>query len=194
MEDRYIDYFTNKLKDLPELRKGDRSTDNPAFEKWWGSIEATCERLGDTYLQRARKIHFFPMVLGGGRDDYYIAQRYQSGLNQAEAFIETLIEELQTWGLNDSTSMSSSTSGVRSNQSPTYHLHVNLSQHQVQQIIQTINLDAYDDDTKEKVTELFEELKKQEKDKSKISSIVKWLADKSVDALIAILLAQANLT
>ena len=74
------------------------------------------------------------------------------------------------------------------------HLHLNLSQQQVQQIIQTINLDAYDDETKEKVNELFDELKKQEKNKSKISNIVKWLADKSVDALIAILLAQANLT
>ena len=44
------------------------------------------------------------------------------------------------------------------------------------------------------INELFDELKKQEKNKSKISNIVKWLADKSVVALIAILLAQANLT
>lgn len=194
MEDRYIDYFTNKLKDLPELRKGSSSVDNPAFEKWWGSIKATCERMGDTYLQRARKIRFFPSVLGGSRDDYYISQSYQAGLRQAEAFIETLIEELQTWGLNDSLNTQSHASGQRSSQAPTYNLHVNLSQQQVQQIIQTINLDAYDEETKEKVTELFDELKKQEKDKSKISNIVKWLADKSVDALIAILLAQANLT
>lgn len=194
MEEKYIDYFTKKLKDLPELRKGSSSTDNPAFEKWWGSIKATCERMGETYLKRARKIHFFPMVLGGSRDDYYISDKYQSGLNQAEAFIETLIEELQTWGLNDSTSERSGASNASSTHAPTYHLHVNLSQQQVQQIIQTINLDAYDKDTKEKVTELFNELKKEEKDKSKISSIVKWLADKSVDALIAILLAKANLT
>lgn len=194
MEDRYIDYFTNKLKDLPELRKGSSSIDNPAFEKWWGSIKATCERMGDTYLQRARRIHFFPSVLGGSRDDYYISKQYQSGLNQAEAFIETLIEELQTWGLNDSINVQPSARSAQSTQAPTYHLHVNLSQQQVQQIIQTINLDAYDEETKEKVTQLFDELKKQEKDKPKISSVVKWLADKNIDALIAILLAQANLT
>jgi hypothetical protein len=193
VEDRYIDYFTNKLKDLPELRKGNSSIDNPAFEKWWGSIKATCERMGETYLQRARKIHFFPSVLGGSRDDYYISQSYQSGLNQAEAFIETLIEELQTWGLNDSANMRPEAANAHS-QAPTYHLHVNLSQQQVQQIIQTINLDAYDENTRAKVNELFDELKKEDKDKSKISNIIKWLADKSVDALIAILLAKANLT
>lgn len=150
--------------------------------------------MGETYLQRARRISFFPSVLGGSRDDHYISQKYQSGLNQAEAFIETLIEELQTWGLNDSSSKQQNPASTTTSHAPTYHLHVNLSQQQVQQIIQTINLDAYDEDTKEKVTELFDELKKKEKDKSKISGIVKWLADKSVDALIAILLAQANLT
>lgn len=194
MENRYIDYFTGKLRDLPELRKRHSSTDNPAFEKWWGSIQATCERMGDTYLRRSKRIRFFPMILGGSSDDYYINESYQSGLNQAEAFIETLIEELQTWGLNTTSDKESGTTSRQSPQAPTYHLHLNLSQQQVQQIIQTINLDAYDDETKEKVNELFDELKKQEKNKSKISNIVKWLADKSVDALIAILLAQANLT
>ena len=44
------------------------------------------------------------------------------------------------------------------------------------------------------VQKLLDELKKEKKDKAKIVSIVKWLADKGTDALVAVLLAATNLT
>ncbi len=191
MEEKYYDYFKAKLVKLPELRKYQSSIDNPEFEKWWGSILATCERMGAKYKRRAEAIHFYPQVFAGGDDDRaYINERYQSGLNQAGAFLETLMEELQTWGLDDGHKDSSS----RQDQDKAFNLYVTVSQQQAQQIIQTINLDDYDDETKQQVTELLAELNKKNKDKVKISNIIKWLADKSIDALIAILLAKANLT
>lgn len=192
MEEKYYNYFATKLEKLPELRRHNSSLDNPAFEKWWGSIIATCERMGSKYKQRADRISFFPNILGSGDDSEWINKRYQSGLNQAEAFIETLMEELQTWGL-DSPSIGREKSSDTDNQK-TFNLFLTVSQQQAQQIIQTINLEEYDEETKRQVNELFAELNKKEKDKSKVASIIKWLADKSVDALIAILLAKANLT
>jgi hypothetical protein len=194
MEEKYYNYFESKLEVLPELRKYSSCTNNPAFDKWWGSIEAACEHMGDRYKQRADVISFFPGILLSGDNRASINERYQSGLNQAEAFIETLMEELQTWGLDMGSSGSDRTSasnedGLR--QDKAFNLFLTVSQQQAQQIIQTINLDNYDDETRQQVNVLFEELNKKSKDKNKIASIVKWLADKSVDALIAILLARA---
>src|SRR5690606_23055939 len=137
-----------KLEKLPELRQQKSSLDNPGFEKWWGSITDTCERMGQKYKQRADRINFFPNVLGSGDDDAWINKRYQSGLNQAEAFIETLMEELQTWGLDDQ-SVNSHTSN--SDDSRNLNLYLTISQQQAQQIIQTINLDDYDEKTRSRV-------------------------------------------
>lgn len=192
MEEKYYNYFKSKLAKIPELRKYQSSLDNPDFEKWWGSIEATCERMGENYTRRASKIHFFPQILGSDNDDFYINQRYQSGLNQAGAFLETLMEELKTWGLYD-LKLEQSPPKQTSKDQP-FNLFLTISQNQAQQIIQTINIDKYDDETKDQVKTLFEELNKKNKNKSKIADIVKWLSDKSVDALIAILLAKVNLT
>ncbi|HEX6462505.1 MAG TPA: hypothetical protein VFZ58_04545 [Candidatus Saccharimonadales bacterium] len=196
MEEKYYNYFKLKLDVLPELRKSKSCLDNPAFDKWWGSIEVTCERMGDKYKKRADRIDFFPSVLTDGDDSIWINKRYQSGLNEAEAFIETLMEELQTWGLDTGIPNSQHASLKESlpHQDKAFNLFVTVSQQQAQQIIQTINLDDYDEGTKRQVNDLFQELNKESKDKGKIASIVKWLADKSVDALIAILLAKANLT
>jgi len=190
MEEKYYNYFKTKLEKLPDLRKYASSIDNPEFEKWWGSIKATCERMGPSYIKRANRIHFFPMVLAGGDNSAAISSMYQSGLNQAGAFLESLMEELQTWGLDTLLKNNQPSS----NDADKFNLYLTISQQQAQQIIQTINLDDYDEEVRERVQDLFAELKKKDKDKSKIATIVKWLADKSVDALIAILLAKASLT
>lgn len=193
MEEKYYNYFKQKLNLLPELRKGRSSLYNPTFEKWWLSITATCERMGSKYKKRADNINFFPNVLTSGDDSEWINKTYQSGLNQAEAFIETLMEELQTWGLDNSGDGKNISQVNGDDKRFPINLNVTVSQQQAQQIIQTINLDNYDDETKEKIEQLFSELGKHTKNKSKISNIVKWLADKSVDALIALLIAKLNL-
>jgi len=196
MEEKYYNYLKSKLETLPELRQYRSSIDNPSFDKWWDSIEATCERMGSKYKKRADRINFFPGVLTSGDDSVWINQSYQSGLNQAEAFLETLMEELQTWGLDKENPSDREYSGNGSlrQKNEAFNLFVTVSQQQAQQISQTINLDNYDEKTKQQVDNLFQELNKKTKDKGKIASIVKWLADKSIDALIAVLLAQAKLT
>ena len=193
MEEKFYNYFKLKLGAISDLMKYQSSINNPAFEKWWGSITATCERMGPRYKQRADRINFFPSVLTSGDDSEWINQTYTSGLNQAEAFIETLMEELQTWGLDDSNNKKFTEKNKTNVEQSPYNLYVTVNQQQAQQIIQTINLDKYDNETKEKVELLFSELSKLNKNKSKISNIVKWLANKSIDALIAILIAKANL-
>lgn len=63
-----------------------------------------------------------------------------------------------------------------------------ITQSQAQRIENTINIEEQPTEVKERVEELLSELKKEKtKDKSKISEIIKWLADRSIDVLIAIL-------
>lgn len=191
MEEKYFKYFQEKLKKVPELRAYQSCLDNPEFDKWWGSILATCDRMGPAYKKRADNISFFPGVLTSGDDSAHINKRYQSGLREAEGFIENVMDELQTWGLDTpANSIESDTANI--NDKP-FNFFLTVSQQQAQQIIQTINLEDYDDETKRQVNDLFQELNRKEKNKEKIKDIVKWLADKSIDALIAILIAKTNL-
>lgn len=97
---------------------------------------------------------------------------------------------METWGYGGETASVSKSPKVGEK----VILNLTISQHQIQQITQNINLSQYDAEVQEKVHELLEELKKQAKDKPKIINTVKWLADKGADALIAILLAATHLT
>lgn len=188
--EKLIDFFNKKLEVLPELRNL-QSFRDPTFESWWNTVKSTCERMGEGYLKRANAVRFFPGVVIGGRDNSAAYSRaYQSGLDSAEAFIRSIVEELEMWGFGGS----EEASRVQTPKSEPVVLNLTISQHQAQQITQTINLSQYDEEVQAKVQELLNELKSQKKDKKKITGIVKWLADKGVDALIAILLASTNLT
>jgi len=191
---KLIDFFKKKLEDLPELRKLNTYKD-PVFTTWWNTVKATCSRMGETYLRNAEKIRLSPGMVVGGADNserYYKA--YQSGLDSAESYIKSLIEELETWGFNGVSATSDENAKKASPSDGKVILNLTVSQQQIQEITQTINLSQYDQDVQEKVEELLAELKKPKKDKQKIVGAVKWLADKGADALIAILLASTHLT
>jgi hypothetical protein len=188
--EKLIQFFKLKLEQLPDLRKLSDYRDT-TFTTWWNTIESTCERMGDSHKQRAGRIRFSPgMVVGGADNSARYARSYQSGLDGAEAFITALIEELETWGYESK----EASKGPQSSERDKVVLNLTISQQQIQQITQTINLSQYDSETQTKVQELLDELKKETKDKPKIVNIVKWLADKGTDALIAVLLAAAHLT
>lgn len=188
--EKLIDFFNSKLKQLPELRKFNDYRE-PTFTTWWNTVKSTCERMGDSYKQKADRVRFSPgMTIGGQDNSARYARAYHQGLDNSEAFIKSLIEELETWGYDSGSTNESSVKPLQDK----VILNFTISQQQVQQITQTINLSQYDHEVQEKVQELLDELKKETKDKPKIVNIVKWLADKGTDALIAVLLAAAHLT
>ena len=107
--------------------------------------------------------------------------------------IKSIIEELETWGYRGE----QNEGGEPAKQPPhdsRVVLNLTISQQQAQQITQSINLSQYNPEVQQKVQELLDELKKESKKKPKIINVVKWLADKGADALIAILLAATHLT
>lgn len=185
-----IKFFNSKLEQMASLRSL-RDYRDPTFATWWNTIESTCERMGESYKQRATRIRFSPgMVVGGADNSARYAKAYSSGLDKAEALIKSIIEELETWGYGNEQT-------AEPNPTPAHDkvvLNLTISQQQVQQITQTINLSQYDPEVQAKVEELLDELKRESKDKPKIINIVKWLADKGSDALIAVLLAATHLT
>lgn len=189
--EKLIKFFTTKLEMIPELRELNNYRASE-FETWWNTIRSTCERMGSTYAERASRIRFSPgMLIGGADNSAAYSRAYRRGLDSAEAFMNSVIEELEMWGFANEDGESSQT---QASNSEGVVLNLTISQHQAQQITQTINLSQYDEDVQSKVQELLEELKKQTKDSPKIINIVKWLADKGSDALISILLAATNLT
>jgi hypothetical protein len=191
--DKLIQFFTTKLEKIPELKNLQDYSDTQ-FTAWWNTITSTCERMGPSYKQRTDRIRFVPGMVVGGRDNSAVyARAYQSGLNSAEAFIKSVIEELETWGYEGESGSNSKTSRAPLSEGKVV-LNLTISQQQAQQITQTINLSQYDQEVQEKVQELLDELKKETKDKPRIINAVKWLADKGADALIAILLAATHLT
>lgn len=188
--EKLIQFFQTKLEKVPEI-KNLNDDDNPEFTTWWNTVTSTCERMGESYKRRADGIRFYPgVVIGGGDNSAAYARAYQRGMGEAEALIKSIIEELETWGYESSAPHASTQTSPQDKVT----LNLTISQQQVQQITQTINLSQYDDDVQEKVQELLDELKKETKDKPAIINIVKWLADKGADALIAVLLAAAHLT
>jgi len=191
--DTLIDFFSNKLEKVPELERLVTYKD-PEFTAWWNTIKATCERMGQSYKDRALKIHFYPgMTIMGADNSAAYANAYRRGLKDSVALIQSLIEELQTWGF-EGVQPSPKPEQKTANNDGKFVLNLTVSQQQIQEITQNINLTQYDPEVQLKVEELLAELKKPTKNKSKIIDSVKWLADKGSDALIAILLASANLT
>lgn len=123
-------------------------------------------------------------------------ETYSRGLNKAEIFIETLVENIKMFGIDniDNTEdVPKQTTKPNRQVESSLIQNIYLTQNQVQNISQTIDFDNLDSDIKIKVEELFNELKKQDgKDKNKIGLIIKWLADRAIDVLIAII-AQTKL-
>lgn len=188
---KLISYFQDRAGQLSQLRQAAELDDDMEFKKWWGGIESTLQRMGGDYPKKMNGIHFSPMVIRMGYRDMPAEQRaYQRGLDDAQAMLNALLEELDMWGYegvkSDTPTKGSKVSAVT--------LNVTMSQKQIQEINQKIDIKQFAPDVQEQLKTLLDELKKEDKDIGKVRSTVKWLADKGTDALIAVLLASANLT
>lgn len=190
--EKLIQFFSQKLEKISEL-KNLNDADNLEFNTWWNTIRSTCIKMGPEYAKRVESISFYPSVLFDGDNSSLYRRSYLSGLSSVEAQIRSIIEELETWGFGDDGNSRNKDINEAGNNREVV-LNLTISQHQAQQIAQSINLSQYNEDVQTKVKELLEELRRERKNKNKIIDIVKWLTDKGADALIAILLASTNLT
>lgn len=130
--EKLIQFFTTKLEKISELRNLN-DYDNPTFTAWWNTATSTCERMGESYKRRTDHIHFFPSVIVGGGNDALYSRAYQSGLNDAEAFIKSVIEELETWGYGEDGSKNNGASKQPAADSKVV-LNLTISQQQAQDV------------------------------------------------------------
>lgn len=141
--------------------------------------------MGGDYASRFNRISYAPGIFfGDDNDNELFTRSYSNGLLDAKALLEAFVEELETWGYDGESE--AERSKAAKNQQPTVNVNVSQNQTQSQSISSPINLSVYDKETQEKLKELAEEIHKPN-NRSKVISIVKWLADKSTDALIALL-------
>jgi len=176
--------FKMKLEEIPSLRG--LNSDAPAFMKWERSAKSTIRTVyGEASAEYTdfNQTHFisYNMYSTEAED----AKAYEHGLDAATAQIEAHIENLSLFGLPSHSKGKGTSTPSRSVQGGlTQHIH--LSQTQVQQLRNEVDLSGYDSETQAQANELLSELSKgKTQDKTKIAAIVKWLADKSVDILIA---------
>lgn len=144
-----------------------------------------CRRMSGDYALRFDEISYTPAIFFGDDDDNELfARSYSSGLLNAKALLEAFVEELETWGYDGDSKAEKSK--VAKSQQAAVNVNVSQNQTQSQSISTLINLSAYNEETQEKLKDLAEEIHKPN-NRSRVAPIVKWLADKSVDALIALL-------
>ena len=182
--DKIVGFLKDKKDQIEELKA--LTADDKKFKAWYESLRAIAERMGETYVTRVNGWHFWRSVVSWGGEDDSAEKReaYLKGLDEAEAGLESMIEELELWG----SPHVSDTKKPKSGKDVT--LNLTISQQQAQHLSSEIRLDQYDSATQAQVSELLSELQKKDKNKDKVKEIVKWLADKSVDALIALLAAR----
>lgn len=181
--DSLITFFQKKIAEIDKLNG--LGLDNAGFQKWRAAILATCKRMGGDYASRFDEISYMPAVwtIDGDNSELF-AYAYDKGLLSAKALLEAFVEELETWGYDGDSKAEKSK--VAKSQQPAVNVNVSQNQTQSQSISTSINLSAYNEETQEKLKELAEEIRKPN-NRSKVTPIIKWLADKSADALITLL-------
>lgn len=178
-----ITFFKKKIAEVDVLN--DLGLDSVEFQKWHATTLATCKRMGGDYASRFDEVSYTPAVWTIDNDNSELfAYAYGNGLLSAKALLESFVEELETWGYDDDSKVEKSK--TTKTQQPAVNVTVSQSQTQSQHVSNSINLSAYDEETQKKLKELAKEINKPN-NRGKVAPIVKWLADKSIDALIALL-------
>lgn len=181
--EKLIDFFRGKISEVDDLKTS--SFNDEKFKKWHATTLATCKRMGGDYALRFDDISYTPAIFFGDDDDNDLfAHSYSNGLLDAKALLEAFVEELEIWGYDGDSVVGKLK--VAKSQQPAVNVNVSQNQTQSQSISNPINLSMYNKETQEKLKELAEEIHKSN-NRSKVIPIVKWLADKSVDALISLL-------
>lgn len=180
---KLIDFFRGKISEVDDLKTS--SFNDEKFKKWHATTLATCKRMGGDYALRFDDISYTPAIFFGDDDDNDLfAHSYSNGLLDAKALLEAFVEELEIWGYDGDSVVGKLK--VAKSQQPAVNVNVSQDQTQSQSISNPINLSMYNKETQEKLKELAEEIHKPN-NRSRVTPIVKWLADKSVDALITLL-------
>lgn len=177
MNNMLISKLQKQLSGIDGLRELDASSQE--FKRWQYTTQFIFEQTGSNNARRFRSIRFTPNCTIDGVELGSAEKCYSDGLDKAEALISAFTDAFNGMDNLDEDKMDY-------NQSTKLPININLSQTQSQSISNAIHLSEYDKDTREKLRELAQEVRKSN-NSGKIAPIVKWLADKSVDALIALL-------
>jgi len=176
-----------KIDDLEKLKYNSEE-----FTQWHDSVENILRKaFGDKSAEYTNfsKIHFLAMVLTmrGGDNSAEDQEAYISGLKKARSKLASIIEQIELFDY------SNKTKSEKQNNKTGLIQHFHFSQSQIQQIENKIDIQTLDPEVKKQLDLLFRELSKEEgKNKLKIGEIIKWLADKAIDVLIAIITAKIN--
>ncbi len=180
--DSLIKFFEEKLKEVEKMISLSRN--NIEFKVWKNSIVDTYERMGESYTKHIKEISLSSksgVVIPECDPDYNSRDRekYIQIIKTIETEIRSTIKSLEKWGYQQT--------HTRPDDSKDNRVTINNINQQTQNNLQTINLSQYDQQTQNKIQELYDELGKKKQNKETIRGILKWLADKGIDALIAIL-------
>ncbi len=168
-----IEYLEEKLRAIDLLK--DKDTSDAEFKTWENSVKYIMGRLGKDYEERIASIHYAPMAFVIGADNGEIFKdSYNSGLESARAVISSQIDEIKLLGIPSIVQLEAFSNGIN----------INVNQNL---LLNNLDMSNYDYEVRAKVEDLYKELKKKDRDKSKIIKIVRWLLDKGADALIAII-------
>lgn len=176
-----IKFFTKKLEEAKEID----AVNNPdKLKRWWNSIMSCCARMGNSYIQRADSISFYPGYYFMGESDYSVesrkAESRQSGLREAVVLIESIVDELNDWGFcvdrpknNESISKNSNINNI------------NISQSQSQNM--KIDISDCNTESRQYIEDLIKELNGK-KDKKVIKELLSKLTDVGLDVIEKIFL------
>ena len=179
--DSLIKFFDEQLKKVEKMRSlTDKDKD---FIVWKREIVDTYKHMGESYAEHIERICLSgaKVFLPKNNPDYdrYVYEQHQQEITMIDTELQTTIKSLERWGYQQT--------HTRPDDSKDNRVTINNINQQTQNNLQTINLSQYDQQTQNKIQELYNELGKEKQNKETIRGILKWLADKGIDALIAIL-------
>lgn len=166
-----IDHLLTLKHDDPEIDAWENFTEQLIIQ----AFGKPCINLNAYYSARHGGPIHFGMSENECQENYI---RSRQGLKKLfEGFIDQL--ELLDFSKNSNEPSTASHKTIQN---------IYITQSQAQQIENTLNIENQPAEVKEKVEELLGELKKKEtKNKNKVAETVKWLADRAIDVLIAII-------
>ncbi len=181
MNDIFITKLQERLSEIEKLRC--LNVDSQDFKRWHYATQLALKQADANSANSFKIIRFTPHVTIESLELESAKECYLDGLNQAEALLNAFIDTFYGTDIVNKDNISHDNN--QSNQ-PLVNIVNNVSQKQSQSISNPINLSTYNKETQEKLKELAEEIRKPN-NHGKVLPIVKWLADKSIDALIALL-------
>lgn len=185
--EKLINFFRGKISEIDDLKN--LSLNDAKFKKWHATILATCRRMDGDYASRFDEISYIPAAwtLDGDNSELFMYS-YNDGLLNAKALLEAFVEELEIWGYSNGSEdiVATEKSSSTNTQQPVVNFNISQNQTQSQSVSNPINLSMYNEEVQEKLKELAKEIRKPN-NSGKIAPIVRWLADKSIDALITLL-------